>query len=145
MTTEKDDLFDSESLDSKMDFLNEKKAANSDGLWRVDVAKAADPKKGYLAKIRFLPNYKKDGTVGQAAIEKISHWVDIRNVKELSGMYDSPKNFGEKCALSDLYYTLKDSKNALLQERAQCLKYSKKYYSYILVIEDEIKENIEGE
>lgn len=137
-----DELFDEASLDSKMDFLQDKPKANADGLYRIDVTKASDPKRGYMAKIRLLPNLKKDGTLGQSAIEKISHWVNIRNVKEISGMYDSPKNFGEKCPLSDLFYTLKDSKNAILQEKAKMLKYSKKYYSYILVIEDEIKENV---
>jgi hypothetical protein len=79
----------------------------------------------------------KDGKVGQSAIEKITHYVDIKNPKELSGWFDSPKNFNEKCALTDLYYTMQNSKNAILIEKSKQLKYSKKYYSYVLVIEDE--------
>jgi len=131
-----DDLFGG-NLDSKMDFLNEKKTVNADGIYRIDLSKVKDKKKGYRSVVRFLPNLTKEGKVGQAAIEKITHYVDIKNPKELSGWFDSPKNFNEKCPLTDLYYTMTNSKNAILQEKAKCLKYSKKYYSYVLILEDE--------
>jgi hypothetical protein len=131
-----DDLF-SGNLDSKMDFLNEKKTVNTDGIYRIDLTKVKDKKKGYRSVVRFLPNLTKDGKVGQAALEKITHYVDIKNAKELSGWFDSPKNFNEKCPLTDLYYTMTNSKNAILQEKAKCLKYSKKYYSYVLILEDD--------
>ena len=133
---ELDDLFGG-NLDNTMDFLKEKKAVNSDGIYRVDLTKVKDKKKGYRSVVRFLPNLTKDGKVGQSAIEKITHYVDIKNMKELSGWFDSPKNFNEKCPLTDLYYNMQNSKNAILQERSKSLKYSKKYYSYVLVIEDE--------
>jgi hypothetical protein len=133
---ELDDLFGG-NLDSKMDFLNDKKTTNSDGIYRVDLTKVKDKKKGYRSVIRFLPNLTKEGKVGQMAIEKITHYVDIKNQKELSGWFDSPKNFNEKCPLTDLYYTMQNSKNAILQERSKALKYSKKYFSYVLVLEDE--------
>ena len=133
---EMDDLFGG-NLDSKMDFLNDKKAVNSDGIYRVDLTKVKDKKKGYKSVIRFLPNLTKEGKVGQSAIEKITHYVDIKNAKELSGWFDSPKNFNEKCPLTDLYYTMQNSKNAILQEKSKCLKYSKKYFSYVLILEDE--------
>jgi len=133
---EMDDLFGG-SLDSKMDFLNEKKSVNADGIYRIDLSKAKDKKKGYKSVVRFLPNLTKEGKVGQAAIEKIAHYVDIKNQKELSGWFDSAKNFNEKCPLTDLYYNMVNSKNAILQEKAKCLKYTKKYYSYVLVLEDE--------
>ena len=137
-----DDLFG--NLDSKMDFLNEQTKTNTDGIYRIDLSKAKDKKKGYRAVVRFLPNLTKEGKVGQSAIEKISHYVNIKNQKELSGYFDSPKNFGEKCALSDVYYQLTNSKNAILQERAKMLNYSKKYYSYVLVIEDEQQPELVG-
>lgn len=141
--TDFNDLFSGE-LDSKMDFLNEKKQVNSDGIYRIDLSKVKDKKKGYRSVIRFLPNLTKEGKLGQAAIEKITHYVDIKNAKELSGWFDSGRNFGEKCALTDLYYNLTNSKNAILMEKAKCLKYSKKYYSYILVIEDEQQPELVG-
>ena len=143
MAQELDDLF-SGNLDSKMEFLNEKKAVNADGIYRIDLSKAKDKKKGYKSVIRFLPNLTKDGKVGQAAIEKITHYVDIKNAKELSGWFDSAKNFNEKCALTDLYYNMINSKNAILIEKAKCLKYSKKYYSYVLIIEDDQQPELVG-
>jgi len=138
-----DDLF-SGNLDSKMDFLNEKKTVNADGIYRIDLSKVKDKKKGYRSVVRLLPNLTQEGKVGQAAIEKITHYVDIKNAKELSGWFDSAKNFNEKCPLTDLYYNMVNSKNAILQEKAKCLKYSKKYYSYVLVIEDENQPELVG-
>ena len=138
-----DDLFGG-NLDSKMDFLNEKKSVNADGIYRIDLSKAKDKKKGYKSIVRFLPNLTKEGKVGQAAIEKIAHYVDIKNQKEISGWFDSAKNFNEKCPLTDLYYSMVNSKNAILQEKAKSLKYTKKYYSYCLVIEDEQQPELVG-
>lgn len=140
---ELDELFDG-SLDSKMDFLNEQTRTNNDGIYRVDLSKAKDKKKGWRSVVRFLPNLTVDGKVGQSAIEKITHYVDIKNPRELSGWFDSPKNFDEKCPLTDLYYTMKNSKNAILVEKANQLKYSKKYYSYVLVLEDEQQPELVG-
>jgi hypothetical protein len=143
MANEFDDLFNG-SLDSKMDFLNEQKAVNNDGIYRVDLSKCKDKKKGWRSVVRFLPNLTKDSKVGQSAIEKITHYVDIKNQKELSGWFDSPKNFNEKCPLTDLYYTMQNSKNAILIEKSKMLKYSKKYYSYVLVLEDEQQPELVG-
>jgi hypothetical protein len=131
-------------LDKKMDFLNEQTKINNDGIYRIDLSKCKDKKKGWRSVVRFLPNLTVEGKVGQSAIEKISHYVDLKAVKELTGYYDSPKNFGEKCALTDLYYQLTNSKNAILQERAKMLNYSRKYYSYILVLEDDQQPELVG-
>ena len=139
---EMDDLFG--SLDSKMDFLNDQKKTNNDGIYRIDLTKVKDKKKGYRSVVRLLPNLTKEGKVGNMAVEKITHYVDLKNVKELSGWFDSPKNFNEKCALTDLYYNMINSKNAILQEKAKQLKYSKKYYSYVLVLEDEQQPELVG-
>ena len=144
MANEFDDLFNG-GLDSKMDFLNEQKTTtNNDGIYRVDLSKCKDKKKGWRSVVRFLPNLTNDGKVGQSAIEKITHYVDIKNQKELSGWFDSPKNFNEKCPLTDLYYTMQNSKNAILIEKSKMLKYSKKYYSYVLVLEDEQQPELVG-
>jgi len=141
---ELDDLFNG-GLDDKMDFLNEQKGkVSNDGIYRVDLSKVKDKKRGWRSVVRFLPNLTKDGKVGQSAIEKITHYVDIKNPRELSGWFDSPKNFGEKCPLTDLYYTMQNSKNAILIEKSRMLKYSKKYYSYVLVLEDEQQPELVG-
>jgi hypothetical protein len=138
-----DELFDG-SLDSKMDFLNEQKQTNNDGIYRVDLSKTKDKKRGWRSVVRFLPNLTTEGKVGQSAIEKITHYVDIKNPRELSGWFDSPKNFNEKCPLTDLYYQMQNSKNAILIEKSKQLKYSKKYYSYVLVLEDEQQPELVG-
>lgn len=142
MAQEINDLFG--GLDSTLDFLNDKKQVNADGIYRVDLSKVKDKKKGWRSVVRFLPNFTKERKVGPAAIEKITHYVDIKNAKELSGWFDSAKNFNEKCPLTDLYYNMVNSKNAILQEKAKCLKYSKKYYSYVLVLEDDQQPELVG-
>jgi hypothetical protein len=139
---ELDDLFG--GLDNTLDFLNEKKTVSSDGIYRIDLSKAKDKKRGYKSVIRLLPNLTKEGKVGMSALEKITHYVNIKNPKELAGWFDSPKNFGEKCPLTDLYYNMVNSKNAILVEKAKQLNYSKKYYSYALVIEDEQQPDLVG-
>jgi hypothetical protein len=138
-----DELFDG-SLDSKMNFLNERSTGNNDGIYRIDLSKVKDKKRGWRSVVRFLPNLTTDLKVGESAIEKITHYVNIKNPKELSGYFDSPKNFGEKCALSDLYYSMQNSKNAILVEKSKMLNYSRKYYSYILVLEDEQQPDLVG-
>jgi hypothetical protein len=141
---ELDDLFNG-SLDSKMGFLNETGTQKAnDGIYRVDLSKVKDKKRGWRSVVRFLPNLTVEGKVGESAIEKIAHYVDIKNQKELSGWFDSPKNFGEKCPLTDLYYQMQNSKNSILVEKSKQLKYSKKYYSYILVLEDEQQPELVG-
>jgi hypothetical protein len=139
---ELDDLFG--GLDNTLDFLNDKKSVSSDGIYRVDLSKAKDKKRGYRSVIRLLPNLTQEGKVGMSALEKITHFVNIKNPKELSGWFDSPKNFGEKCPLTDLYYNMTNSKNAILVEKAKMLNYSKKYYSYALVMEDEQQPELVG-
>ena len=144
MAQELDDLFNG-GLDSKMDFLNEAKTNNNnDGIYRVDLSKVKDKKRGWRSVVRLLPNLTKDSKVGQSAIEKVTHYVDIKQPRELAGWFDSPKNFNEKCPLTDLYYTMQNSKNAILIEKSKQLKYSKKYYSYVLVIEDEQQPELVG-
>jgi hypothetical protein len=139
-----DDLFNG-GLDSKMDFLNEQKTVtNNDGIYRVDLSKVKDKKKGWRSVVRFLPNLSKEGKVGQVTVEKITHYVNIKNMKELSGWFDSPKNFGEKCPLTDLYYNMQNSKNAMLIEKSKQLNFSRKYYSYVLVLEDEQQPELVG-
>ena len=140
---ELDQLFDG-SLDTKMDFLEEKKTSNNDGIYRVDLTKVKDTKRGYRSVVRFLPNLTEEGKLGQVALEKISHYVEIKEPRELGGYYDSPKNFGEPCPLTNLFYQMKNSKNAVLVEKANVLNYSRKYYSYVLVLEDEQQPELVG-
>lgn len=141
---ELDDLFSGSGIETTMTFLNDKKQVNSDGIYRIDLTKVKDKKRGYRSVIRLLPNITQDKKFGQSGIEKVTHYVDIKNVKELSGWFDSPKNFGKPCELTNLYYNMQNSKNAILVEKSKCLNYSKKYYSYCLVLEDEQQPELVG-
>lgn len=146
------DLFNDETLDKKMSFLDDKKAVGKDGIYRVDLSKVSDKKSGYKATIRLLPNFTQEGKIGPSAIEKTTHYVDLKQMPDLVGYYDSPKNinpetgqpFEDKCLLTDTYWTMKNSKNAILHEKANALKYSRKYFSYCLVIEDEQQPDLVG-
>ena len=138
-----DELFDG-SLDSKMDFLEDKQNSRDDGLYKVDMNKVKDKQKGWKSVIRFLPNLKKEGGLGQSAIPRERHFIQMEDDRELTGFYDSPRNFGEKCPLTELYFNMKKSKNAILVEKADKLNYAKKYYSYIMVIEDEQQPELVG-
>jgi hypothetical protein len=135
------DIFDSIDAGSEtLDFL-EKKGSSLDGIFRP---KITDKKKGYTATIRFLPNLSKDGKVLQSAIEKHQHYADLKNNPELMGYYDCMKNFTDKCDMCTMYWKLKNSKNAAEQAKAELISRNTKYYSYILVVEDEQNRDLEG-
>lgn len=136
-------LFDMDADDASMNFLN-KRSTVKDGIFRPSVKEAKDKSKGYVATIRFLPNLLEDGTLGQSAIEKHVHYANLPDYQDLQGYYDSLINFGEKCPLTTLYWKLKNSKNQAEVERAELIGRTTKYYSYILVIEDEQHPENEG-
>ena len=136
-------LFDMEADDATMSFL-EKKGINKDGIYRPDPKDARDKTKGYIATIRFLPNVLEDMTLGPSAVEKHVHYANLPDYPDLQGYYDSLINFGEKCPLTTLYWKLKNSKNQAEVERAELIGRTSKYYSYILVIEDEQHPELEG-
>jgi hypothetical protein len=136
-------LFDMDVDDSSMSFLD-KKTTNRDGIYRPVPKDAKDKVKGYTATIRFLPNVLDDMTIGPSAIERYIHYVKLPDHDELNGYYDSQKQFGEKCPLNLFYWKLFNSKNQAEVERAELIKGSPKYYSYILVIEDKQHPELEG-
>ena len=136
-------LFDMEADDKSMDFLN-RRSTSADGLYRPLPKDAKDKQKGYVSTIRFLPNVLEDGTIGPSAIEKHVHYANLPDYPDLQGYYDSLINFGEKCPLTTLYWKLKNSKNQAEVERAELISRTAKYYSYILVIEDEQHPEYEG-
>lgn len=135
------DLFD--NVDAQSDTLNflDKKTNALDGIYRPKI----DAKnKTYTSIIRFLPNLSKDGKVLQSAIEKHQHYVDFKTHPELSGYYDCMKNFTDKCDICTMYWKMFNSKNAVEKEKADLIKRNTKYYSYVLIIEDEQNRDLEG-
>lgn len=137
------DLFNL-GMEDGFDFLSEKKARQNDGILRIDPKKAADPKEGVKVRVRFLPNLSKDGKVGELALEKIVNYVKIDSHPELTGYYDSLKNFGKKCPLYTLYFDLLNSSDFLLKENAKCIKRNQKYYSYVQILEHDLEPELVG-
>jgi len=135
-------LFDSsvENQKDEMAFLN-KEAKNQDGIYRPRLEDAADPKgAGYKSTIRFIRNVLKDGTgTGQAAIPKHVHYADLPDYPDLAGYYDCEKNITQQtpCPLCITYWKLNKSNNQADVEASKRIKRSTKFYSYIMVIEDE--------
>ena len=115
----------------------DKTTTNNDGIYRPNLKDAKDKKIGYRATVRFLPNLLQSGKIGPSAIEKHVHYVDMKNEASVSGYYDCRKNSEPNCELCTEYWKLKNSKNAADNEKASLLTRQTKYYSYIMVIDDE--------
>lgn len=137
------DLFNMD-LNDGMSFLDKKEKGSNDGILRLDPKKATDKKKGLRVVLRFLPNFTKEGKLGSNAIEKFVHYVKLQNYQDLNGYYDSQKQLNETCALTNLYWELKNSKSVVEQEKAELISRSAKYYSYVQVIEHETEPELIG-
>lgn len=131
-------LFD--LTDDSASYLQERKKGD-DGIYRPTLDKAKNKSKGYSSVIRILPNLLiKDGKpagMGVTALEKHIHYADFKETPELSGYVDCKKNFEQNCELCEMYWKLHKSKNPLDQEKAKLISRTTKYYTYILVVEDE--------
>lgn len=134
-------MFESENAQGAS-FLD-KKGGNNDGLYRPKIGK---DKKPYVAKLRFLPNLKKDGTPGLNGLEKQFHYVKIPTNPELNGYYDSQRgiNGQRQCELGQLFWQFKKSKDVDDQDKADMIKLQTKYYSYVYIIEDKQQPELEG-
>jgi len=122
----------------------DKSTTNNDGIYRPNLKDATDKKVGYRATLRFLPNLLENGKIGPSAIEKHIHYVDMKNEANLAGYYDCRKNNEPNCELCTEYWKLKNSKNAADNEKAELIKRTTKYYSYVLIIEDEQNPDLVG-
>jgi len=138
-------LFDGtdESQQEELSFLNKEKR-NQDGLYRPSLEQAKDAREGYKATVRFLRNLSREGKIGPAAIEKHIHYVDLPNHSDLRGYYECSKNYSPKCDLCTFYWKLAKSNNQADVEKADLIGRSTKYYSYIMVIEDEQNPELVG-
>lgn len=132
-----DFLFGGMTADDQSMSVFDAKETSTDGIYRPLLKDAKDKKVGYKATIRFLPNYLENGKLGPSAIEKHVHYVDFKNDANLRGYYDCRKNHEPSCELCTEYWRLFNSKNQSDVEKAALLNRTTKYYSYVLIIEDE--------
>lgn len=139
----------------------------------LDKVSSENKSRGYRAVLRFLPNitdnpdyikaylgdrYNEDAKValGPSHYEKISHFLNFQQegLTHLKGFYDCPTNVNpltqkpyttEKWGpFAKTYFTLSKSKDFLVKQKANMINYNKKYFSYVLVIEDEQQPELEG-
>lgn len=137
------DLFNL-GIEDGFDFLSDKKERKNDGILRIDPKKASDPAVGVKIRVRFLPNFTREKKVEDSALEKIVNYVKIDSHPELTGYYDSLKNFGKKCPLYTLFFDLYNSTDFLQKENSKCIKKSQKYYSYVQILEHETEPDLVG-
>lgn len=136
------DIFNQTEDQAKSMVQNEKRA--NDGLYRIDLDKASGSPKVYRARLRLLPNISNDGKASPVHwVEKIMHYVKVP-IPDLRGYIDSPKSINEKCELTNTYWTLKKHDDPVMQQKADMLSYVRRYYSYVLVIEDKQQPELEG-
>jgi hypothetical protein len=135
------DLFNLDSNQTMSVF--DAKKRNTDGLYRPDVDDG-DKETGYVASIRFLPNFTRKEVVEQNALEKHTHYVKLEELPELNGTYDCQKVFGDTNPLYDSFWKLKNSRSVTDQEKAKIISRQTKYYSYVLIVEDKQHPELEG-
>lgn len=123
---------------------SESKKVNNDGLLRPKLEEGKDGKRELT--IRFLPNMISENQLGPTAIEKHIHYANFKNNPELQGYYDCLKNtnIGKDCPLCKTFWLLKNSNNPAEQEKAKLISRNTKYYSYVLVVDDEQVPENEG-
>jgi hypothetical protein len=140
-----EDLFNMKATDDTLNVFDEKKK-NQDGIYRPSLKDVTDKNKGYRAKVRFLPNVldAKTGKMGPFAIERHIHYADFKNDPKLGGYYDCARHFSDKCPLCTQYWSLANSKNQADNERAKLISRTTKYYSYVMVLEDEQNQDLVG-
>lgn len=139
----------------------------------LDKVSPENKSRGYRAVLRFLPNitdnpeyikaylgdrYNEDAKValGPSHYEKISHFLNFQQegLTHLKGFYDDPTNINPKTQrpytnekwgpLAKVYFTLSKSNDFLVKQKANMINYNKKYFSYVLVIEDEQQPELVG-
>lgn len=137
------DLFNMSADDESLDVFNPS-STNQDGIYRPKLEDAKDKKIGYRATVRFLPNLLKNGKPSVSAVQKHQHYISISAQPQLSGYYDCAKNFTDKCDLCTNFWKLKNSKNQTDVEKSELLSRTTKYYSYVLIIEDEQHPDLVG-
>lgn len=114
---------------------------DNDGILKIDPKKYGKDNK-YTVKLRFLPNIRKDVTIGKSVVDKHVHYIKIPTVQEWSNLAIDCLNPEKKvkksnCNLCDLFFKLSSSSSVEEQKKKECIMRAPKYYSYVLVIEDE--------
>ena len=142
------------AVSSKMK--TESTSKTSVGMFSPNMKKVKDGK-NYEAVIRFLPNLKSDGTIGDAFIKRELHYFQpeaFTNIvalpSDLKGYYDSFKEHGiSNCPLNNAFWHFwrkgKDEGDAnLYKNQMNGIKCNTSFYSYVYVIANETEPETVG-
>ena len=112
------------------------KSSNSD-LFKTDPKLSKDSI--YRAIVRFVPNIKNPKN---SILKKYSYWLENA---EGNGFYaDCPSSIGEKSPIQDTFWKLYKSESAFDKKQAERIKRKEYHYSYIEVIKDPQRPEMEG-
>lgn len=164
-------LFDDEQINKKSETSYGSGEHGKDGLFRVDMSKVSEKNKnrGYRVELRFLPNAitnpeiikslkgedydeeRDEMMLGNNFFRKSTHYVNIPEIG-VNGYFDEPTNIdpktgnkiAEKSPLAETFFATEDSTNAVVRSRRTLLQWRQKWYSYVLIINDEQRPEYNG-
>jgi hypothetical protein len=124
------------SLDN---FKTEEKQKSGSDIYKTDPKLAKDSI--YRAIVRFLPNLKTDPR--KSIVKKFSYWLEDETG---AGFYaDCPSSVpGEKSIIQDTFWKLFKSESAFDKKQAEKMKRKEYYYSYVLIVKDPQRPEMEG-
>ena len=107
--------------------------------WRPSFLNA--PNKTYTAIVRFVPWWQDPSN---SILEKFSCYLENPYQPNTGRTVDSPSSIGEKDPISDTYWLLKNSGNAINVENAKKFSRTQKYSMLIQIISDSVNPKLNG-
>jgi len=94
----------------------------------------------YRSLIRFLPNAKNPR---KPFVRKYVYWLEDRDG---NGFYvDSPSTVGDKCAVQDMFFKLRNSESAVDKKMSEGLKRREVFYALVQIVKDPQNRDLEGQ
>ena len=94
----------------------------------------------YRSLIRFLPNVKNPR---KPFVRKYVYWLEDRDG---NGFYvDSPSTVGDKCAVQDMFFKLRNSESAVDKKMSEGLKRREVFYALVQIVKDPQNRDLEGQ
>ena len=94
----------------------------------------------YSSLIRFLPNVKNPR---KPFVRKYVYWLEDRDG---NGFYaDSPSTVGDKCAVQDMFFKLRNSESAVDKKMSEGLKRREVFYALVQIVKDPQNRDLEGQ
>ena len=94
----------------------------------------------YRSLIRFLHNVKNPR---KPFVRKYVYWLEDRDG---NGFYvDSPSTVGDKCAVQDMFFKLRNSESAVDKKMSEGLKRREVFYALVQIVKDPQNRDLEGQ